>query len=132
MIGSLLRLLYTSSKSGYLLILSIMKSNNNPTWDVLARFLQEIQSNCYLISTMFSIKMRTQLKWIFINKIKDVHKETKLSEVQTQDESGMILLSQAEFCQKNAYKHENSKRTWRTYYTYERFCLFRFFIAEMI
>lgn len=54
--------------------------------------------------------MRTQLKRIFINKIKDVSKEAKLSKVQAQDESGVILLSQAEFYQKNAYKHLKSQK----------------------
>ena len=35
--------------------------------------------------------MKTQLKWTFIKKIKDVNKEAKLSKVQAQDKSGIIL-----------------------------------------
>ena len=40
-----------------------------------------------------------------INKIKDVNKEAKLSKVQAQNKSRIILYSKAEFCYKNAYTH---------------------------
>ena len=35
--------------------------------------------------------MKTQLKWTLIKKIKDVNKEAKLSKVQTQNKSRIIL-----------------------------------------
>lgn len=45
------------------------------------------------------------------NKIKDINKEAKLSEVQAQDQSGIILLGHADFCQKNSYKHLKFQET---------------------
>lgn len=108
---ALLRFLYTGSKYSYLLILLVMKSNNNATWNIFIPFLliNSKQSTSYE-QALLNTKIRTQLKWIFINKIKDINKEAKLSKVQAQDESGIILLSQAEFCQKNAYKHLKSQK----------------------
>lgn len=37
-------------------------------------------------------KMKTQLKWTLINKIKDVNKEAKLSKVQAQNKSRIPFL----------------------------------------
>lgn len=130
---SLLRFVHTGSKSIYLLISSVMKSNNNATWNIFIVFLpiNSKQPTSYE-QALLNIKMRTHLKWVFINKIKDVNKATKLSKVQAQDESGMILFNQAEFYQKNAYKHWKwQKNMQELNYIYERFYLFRFSTAEM-
>ena len=35
--------------------------------------------------TLLNVKMKTQLKWTLINKIKDVNKEAKLPKIQAQN-----------------------------------------------
>lgn len=47
------------------------------------------------------------------NKIKDINKKAELSRVQAQDDSGIILINQAGFYQKNVYKHLELQKTKR-------------------
>lgn len=69
-----------------------MKSNNNATWNVFIPFLPRNSKQPTICEqTLLNIKMKTQLKWTLINKIKDVNKEAKLSKVQAQNKSRIIL-----------------------------------------
>lgn len=69
-----------------------MKSSNNATWNVFIPLpSKKFKATNICEQTVLNIKMKTQLKWTFINKIKDVNKEAKLPKVQAQDKSGIIL-----------------------------------------
>lgn len=72
-----------------------MKSSNNAnnaTWNVFILLpSKKFKATNICEQTVLNIKMKTQLKWTFINKIKDVNKEAKLSKVQAQTKSGISL-----------------------------------------